>query len=267
MKRTIYILSLIFWSFGLFAQEGEKLSVFCQNFSYQEIERGLNYFQKKSTEKITYNWQTELERELINDFFEQIIEFNKEVQDEENSAIHTVYTHKIKLIKKKDGKVSYYKIIKLKNVKSNGDWVPTEIVLKENSNNSLKQMEIDFKKTYSHPLDYNGLFETDIVYGSHCGVVGMEPEYRIKMNQLVESKDTTTLIKWLKSTTVEIQLYAIDGILTLKNAGLYFDKSVLDLIDLIEKKEGEAYTCSGCNHWNQPINETIERIKKEHNNG
>jgi len=85
------------------------------------------------------------------------------------------------------------------------------------------------------------------------------------MNQLVESKDTKTMIKWLKSTTIEIQLYAIDGILELKKAGLKFDRAVIDLIDIIANKEGSAYTCSGCTHWNQPISEIVERIKKEHN--
>jgi hypothetical protein len=265
MKRIIYILSLIIWSNGLFAQEGEKLSEFCQGFNYQTIENGLNDLQKKSTEKVKYKWNTELQREIINDFFEQIIVFKKDVQDPENSAIHTIYTHKIKLIKKKEGDVAYYKVIKLKNIKSNGEWVPTEIVLKEDSNSAFQQIKTDFKKVYSQPLNFEELFVTDIVYGSHCGFAGMEPEYRIKMNALVESKDTKTLIRWLNSTTVEIQLYAIDGILSLKASGKEFDQKVLDLIELIEKKEGTAYTCSGCIHWNQPINETIERIKKEHN--
>ncbi|MBI9062913.1 MAG: hypothetical protein JEZ14_13100 [Marinilabiliaceae bacterium] len=262
MKRIIYILSLIFLSTGLFAQEGEKLPEYCRNFSYKEIESGLNDFQKESTEKIAYKWHIELERELINDFIEQIIEFTKEVQDEDNPVIHTIYTHKIKLIRTKVGNVAFYKVIKLKNIKSNGEWIPTEIVLKEDSNNSLKQLEIDFKNAYSQPLNFEELFVTDIVYGNHCGDAGMEPIYRDKMNKLVESKDTTTLIKWLRSATIEIQLYAIDGILTLKQEGVDFDQPILDLIELIEKKEGSAYTCSGCIHWNQPIGETIERIKK-----
>lgn len=262
MKGIIHIL-LIFWSTGLFAQEGEKLVTISQNFNYQEIESGLDDIQNKSTEKIKYIWRTELERELINNYFEQIIELKKEVQDEENPFIHTIYTHKLKLIRTKDGKVAYYKIVQLKNIKSNGEWVPSEIALKENSNNKLNQLKKDFQATYSEPLIFEGLFETDIVFGSHCGIDGMDPEYRYAMNELVESKDTKTLTKWLKSTTVEIQLYAIDGILTLKRTGLSFDKEVLDLIDIISKKEGTAYTCSGCDHWNQPISEIVEEIKKE----
>ena len=38
-------------------------------------------------------------------------------------------------------------------------------------------------------------------------------------------------------------------------------KSLLNLIDLIEKKEGTAYTCAGCLRWNRPINEIIKEIK------
>ena len=263
MKKIIYISSLIFLSTGLFAQEGEKLAEYCQKFNYQAIETGLNNFQKKSTEKVEYKWHTELEREIVNDYFEQIIEFKKEVQDPENSAIHTIYTHKIKLVKKKEGDIVYYKVIKLKNVKSNGEWVPTEIIIEEKSNDKLEQFKKDYVNTYSVSLNFDELFETEIVYGNHCGFAGMEPEYRVKMNELIESKDTVTLVQWLKSATIEIQLYAIDGILTLKKEGVDFDKQVLDLIDIIEKKEGTAYTCSGCIHWNQPIDETIKRIKKK----
>jgi len=258
----VYILSMFLLTSELFAQEGEKLAEYCEIFNFKAIETGLNGFHKKSTEKVKYKWHTELKREIVNDFFEQIIEFEKAVRNPENSAIHTIYTHKIKLIKKKEGEIAYYKVIKLKNVKSNGEWVPTEIVLKENSNNKFEQMKTDYQNAYSQSLNFDELFETEIVYGNHCGYAGMEPEYRVKMNELVESKDTATLVQWLKSATVEVQLYAIDGILTLKKEGLDFDKSVLDLIDLIEKKEGSAYTCSGCIHWNQPISETIKRKKK-----
>lgn len=266
MKRIIYIL-LVLISTELFAQESEQLKYICQNFDYQKIESGLNDFQNKSTGKVKYKWNTELKRELINDYFEQIIEFNKEVQDEENPAIHTVYTHKIKLIKKKKGQLVYFKVVRLKNVKLDGKWVPSEIVLEEKSNNLLNQLKADFQKTYSLPLNFEKLFETEIAYGSYCGYAAIQSEYRVKMSQLVNSKDTTTLINWLKSTTVEIQLYAIDGILTLKKSGLSFDKSVLNLIDLIEKKEGTAHTCSGCMYWNRPISEIVEGIKKEHYNG
>jgi len=136
--------------------EGEKLSSFCRNFNYQELENGINNFQNKSTDKINYKWHGNFERELVNDYFEQIIEFKKEVQDEENSAVHTIYTHNIKLIKTREGKIVYYKVGQLINVKSNGEWVPSEVVLMENSNVLFDQLKIDFNKIYSEPLDLGG---------------------------------------------------------------------------------------------------------------
>lgn len=267
MKKLIIIILSIVSSNGLFAQEGEKLSKYCQNFNYQEIETGLIDFQSKSTPKIKYKWHTQIERELVNDHFEQIIEFKKEVQDDDNPAIHTIYTHWIKLIKNQQGKVAYYRVVQLKNVKSNGNWVLTNFILKEDSSKILGQLKTDFLKTYAQPLNFKGLFRTDIVFGNHCGMGGYKPEYRVKMNKLVKSKDTSTLIQWLKSTTIEIQLYAIEGILTLKKEGIEFEKQVLDLINLIEKKKGRAYTCSGCIRWNESISEIIKRIKKEHTKG
>lgn len=243
-------------------KEEEKIYSFCKNLNYKKIEKGFNKLQSRSSNELMYIWQTDLEREIINDFFEQIIEFRVEIQDEENPAVYSVYTNKISLIKTKDGRIAFYKINRLENVKINEEWQKQDVVLQKDSSNLLRKLQSDFKNTYDQKLDFDELFETEIVYGSHCGIAGMEPEYRVKMNKLVESKDTTTLIKWLKSATIEIQLYAIDGILNLKKSGLKFDKSILELIELIENKEGEAYTCSGCTHWNRPINEIIERIKK-----
>lgn len=265
MKSTICIFLLTILSNGLFAQEDEKLADLCKNFSYQEIVVGLNEFQNKTTDEIGYSWRNELQRELVNGFFEQIIEFTKTVQDEENSAISSIYTHKIKLIKKKVGKVAYYKVVELVNVRLNGEWVPPEVLLVEDSNSTLVQLETDFKKVYSKQLSFKELFVTDIVFGSNCGFGGGQPDYKVKMNQLVKSKDTATIIEWLKSATAEIQLYAIDGILTLENSGVHFGQPVLDLIEIVSCKEGTAYTCSGCIHWHQPIDQTIERIKKQFN--
>ncbi|RLD62943.1 MAG: hypothetical protein DRI84_10285, partial [Bacteroidetes bacterium] len=204
MKIIPYIILLVFWSTGLFAQEGGKLTSFCQNFSYQELENGLNDLKNKSTKEVEYRFNTKLDRELVNDVFEIVIEFTKRVQGKMNSAVHTIYIHKVKLIKNKNGKIAYYKVVQLKNVKSKGEWVSTEIILKENSNSLFQQLKKDFKNTYSEPLDSKGLFKTDIVYGRHCGFAGIEPKYRVKMNELVMSKDKATLVKWLKSTTLEI---------------------------------------------------------------
>ncbi len=248
----------------VFAQEEEKLHTYCQNFKYQEIEDCLNDFQKKSTDKIKYKWRTVLERELVNDFFEQDIKFTKTVKKEETVLNYTVYNYNLKLIKKKGGDIAFYKLTRLKNVKSNGEWIPKEMVLSENSNKMMRELESAFEKVYSQPLNHNELFESGIVYGRICGRVRGVPGYRGKLNQLLNSKDSEELVKWLKSTVVEIQLYAIDGILTLRKDGVVFDKSIFKLIDIIGNKKGFAKTCRRCTHNDELIKTIVEKIKKEH---
>lgn len=246
------------------AQEGEKLSEYCKNFNYKTLVTGLNDYQEKSTEKIKFKWSNYTDREIVNHYFEQVIKFEKMVQNTENKNSYSVERYKIKLIKDKEGDLAYYKITQIKHVQSNGHWVQNEILISENSNKRLEQVKSDYKKLYAQSLNFNQLFETEITYGNHCGIAGTAPEYRVKLEELIAQKDTAQLVQWLKSATIEIQLYAIDGILTLKDEGVNFNPEVYELIDSIEKKEGTAFTCSGCIHWNEPINEIVIKIKKEH---
>ena len=81
-----------------------------------------------------------------------------------------------------------------------------------------------------------------------------------KLEKLIKSKDSKNLVKWLKSTVPEIQLYAIDGILTLKKQGIVFNKDVLKLVDVISKKKGEVYTCNRCIYSNKLIINIEENI-------
>ena len=69
----------------------------------------------------------------------------------------------------------------------------------------------------------------------------------------------------LKSPTIEIQLYAIEGILRLQKLGVKFDDNDIALIELIANKKGTALFCSGCSTMSDLISETVERIKKEIN--
>ena len=54
---------------------------------------------------------------------------------------------------------------------------------------------------YKTELNFKGLFQTNIVYGSHCGSDGVNPIYETKLKKLIKEKDIGTLIKWLKSST------------------------------------------------------------------
>lgn len=259
--RLFFTFFLTFFSSILLSKEAEKLTAYCQNFSYSELENGLNDYKNQSSEKIEYDWIILPERELVNDFFEQVIRFRKSVQSDDNPSLYSMYEYRVKLIKHKKGQIAFYQIIEPKNIKVDGEWVETEIVLTGDSTDVWSKVRTDFLKTYSQPLKFDELFEMDIVFGSSCGWGVQAPEYSGKLSRLLEANDTTSIINWLSSTTVEIQMYGIQGILAMQKKGYQFDDSVFELLKLIEEKEGNVSTCSGCTYGYDPIGQTVKMIR------
>jgi hypothetical protein len=68
----------------------------------------------------------------------------------------------------------------------------------------------------------------------------------MKLEHFVEKKDRTSLLKWLQSTNVETQLYAVEGFYKLKKAGYQIKESELHYIRNVLKKKGTVRTCTGC---------------------
>lgn len=263
MKYLFSFFLLIFLSSHLSAQEEEKILAACQNFDYSELERVLTDLKTNSPKR--YELNTKLDRELVNGFFEQFIELKVHDSRYWGSESPVAFKYEIRLIRKKDGQLAYYKIIRF-DEKEDGESIEcsriiSEIVVKEVSNNTLEDLKVSFQKVYGVQLNFQALFESTIEYGSMCGFGGSPPEYRVKQNKLVKAMEKDSLISWLKSPVAEIQLYAIDGILTLKKSGIKFSKRVLKLIDIIEKKEGNANSCSGCFSENTTITALVQEIK------
>ena len=262
MRKLIYLLVFVFSTSGLYAQkEIEEIKSYCQNFEYQELIDGLEKLKRSETKKINYRWDIILERELVNDYFEQVIEFNTDYIEEDKMTILDGYQLKIKLLKNKIGKIAYYSIVKMKFLES--EVYPLEAIFQVDSNITLTKIKNSFFDTYSKELNFKELFNERIKYGRKCSSDGSGPEARSEYNELIKSKDTSSLLKWLKSGTVEIQLYAIEGILRLQKLGITFDKKDLDLVEVIASKEGTALFCSGCSTMNDLISDTVKRIKKE----
>ncbi|MGV3610256.1 MAG: hypothetical protein ACO1N0_04875 [Fluviicola sp.] len=266
MKYLFAFFLLIFLSSHLSAQEEEKILAACQNFDYSELERVLTDLKKNAPKR--YELHTKLDRELVNGFFEQFIELKVRDSRYWGSESPVAFMYEIRLIRKKDGQLAYCKIIRF-DAKEDGESIEcsriiSEMVVKELSNNTLEDLKVSFQKVYGVQLNFQALFESTIEYGSMCGFSGSPPEYRVKLNKLVKAVEKDSLISWLKSPVAEIQLYAVDGILTLKKSGIKFKKSVLKLIDIVEKKEGTANSCSGCLSQNTTITALVQQMKAYH---
>ncbi|MCB9263349.1 MAG: hypothetical protein H6607_13335 [Flavobacteriales bacterium] len=248
-KKGISAFLLLFLIFGkIYAQEGKELVRVCSGLNYQKLVDKLIDFKAKSTDKIEYEWYTVLEREIIPRYSEQLIEFKKYVKDAKEPHIESVYEFSVKLIKTSEGNIIFYNVLK------------GERSLKKESTEMLAVFKTKFDSIYHSPLNFDELFVTNIRFGKKCGINGIDPDHRLKMEKLVTSKDTATLIKWLKSATAEIQLYALEGILTLESQGMIFDQKVQNIVELIKNKQGTAFTCGGCIHYNDSISHLVEDI-------
>lgn len=204
-----------------------------------------------------------LNRSIINDFKELEIEisFNKIT----GPSSFFVYTFIIQLISFGD-EIVEYNLLERSKIRLDNEWSRMEIkpdLFNNRDQNLYKQFKDEYFERYSKNLDSLQLWNSQITYGDQCGYNGSPPKYRIRLAHMVELKDVNTILNWLKSNNVELQLYAIEGVLILQKQGLRFDKNTFELIDVIEKKEGNAITCSGCIYWQQPINEIVKKIKEE----
>jgi len=156
-NNLIFIFLFIFSISSLNAQEEiDEIVSLCQYFKYQELSNGLENLKKKESKKVKYIWDVLLDRELVNDYFEQVIEFNADFIEEGTNAIFDGYQLKIRLLKSKDGRIAYYKIVRMKYLET--QYYPSEIIIKVDSDNILSKLKKDFFNAYSNELDFNQLF-------------------------------------------------------------------------------------------------------------
>jgi hypothetical protein len=91
----------------------------------------------------------------------------------------------------------------------------------------------------------------------------MNTRERMQLNDFVTKKDQNSILKWLKSANTEKQVYAVEGILKLKESGIKLSKSDLEIIKFIINKKGTMNVCHGCMYSSKEVREVTERIYKE----
>ena len=232
-----------------------------QSNKHNDLKEYLDGLRDQSTKKIQYRSQNLINREICSDYFESKYELEQSTLKEGTTGSYSVDRFTIRLIHLKN-KILYYRIEEIKHEKNLIDkWVKVPHLVKEKRNTrAYENLEKTYLTIYPDSLNFEDLFVNNIAYGSNCGIGGQDPEYRKKLNLLIEKKDKKTLLKWLSCATTELQLYAIEGILDLSRKGIRFKDDSYDLIKRISKKKGDVYTCSGCTHWNRPIHETVKAI-------
>lgn len=117
-----------------------------------------------------------------------------------------------------------------------------------------------FSDTYNTGLIEKDLFDNSIVYGGGCGLAGVPTEYQQKLDSLLKNKDIASIRSWLRSANSEKQLFAIQGLMRLEDSGIHLKPEDKTIIDLISKKDGMVYICSGCIMTSDSIQNVVNRI-------
>ncbi|MDI9862345.1 hypothetical protein [Flectobacillus roseus] len=105
-----------------------------------------------------------------------------------------------------------------------------------------------FFKSFDGELNETELFIDDLVYGQACGFIGEDPKEKMIIDNLVATKNKEELFKWIKSTSFEKQIYAVDGLFQLKQSGTIYSAEELTIIKNVLNKKGTIFHCSGCVH-------------------
>jgi len=197
---------------------------------------------KKSN--VSSHWESL--RELTNNFQEGVFVFSKSIPHKDEPQISSVYNFRVRLIAT-DKVIAYYELSEQKNKKVNDDWEPYYEIIDTFRNKTLTDsLHSSFKKIYKTNLNEKELFIIDFVFGENCGFAGVNPSGQEQIDEWVESKNKKELLKWLKSTNTERQVYAIKGLLQLKTKGIKLTVEEVNLIKFIKNKKGTIYVCSGC---------------------
>jgi hypothetical protein len=209
--------------------------------------------------RISSHW--ECLRDLTANFKEGVFIFEKSVPDKDNPAISSVYTFRVTLITT-DKSIVYYELSEEKNKKVGNDWESYyDPINKFKDKKLFDSLQNSFKRIFQSTLNENELFITDFVYGKHCGLAGVDTKGRQQIDEWVTNKNKTELLKWLKSTNTEKQIYAVDGLYQLKKVGTKLTSEEMKMINFVTKKSGTIYVCSGCIHSQDDIISVTKEFK------
>ncbi len=257
-RQLLTILIGLIWTSNLLGQVQNDVKKVLDSKDFVTFKKYADNLSNRE-KNISSRWESL--RDLTTDFQEGVFIFEKSVPSKDNPAVSSVYTFKATIISTKTI-IVYYELSEQKNKKFGNDWVPYyELIDKFKDNKAFDSLRVSFRSIYQTDLNENELFVIDFVYGSHCGFAGVNPTGRNQIDDWVAAKNKTELLKWLKSTNTEKQVYAVDGLYQLKKVGVKLTEEEVKIINKVCNKKGTLYVCSGCIHSRQDISSVTKKFK------
>jgi hypothetical protein len=219
-----------------------------------------SYIDKPQKSNVDFGWETL--RTIVGEYQEGIIKIEENVPANDGTGGNFINNYRVYLLATGD-KIFFYKFIKtFYRNKGAEEWEKNEETI-----DSLKDaaeytaFEDSFQQTYGDALNPNDLFLSSIVYGSHCGIAGVNPEYMERLNFFLQNNNVDIIRQWLKSANAEKQLYALRGYRVLTSQGYNLTDEEKRITSIVEQKKGTVSTCSGCIFMIRTFQEEVSDIK------
>lgn len=263
ISLSLIVISCFFLSYKFIFNKKEDARSILATKDFTELQI---FIEKLSKEKRRPRWI--YLRDLIYEYQEGIFEYKQYKKDKNGNNTSSYDIYQIQLIVS-NSKIIYYEynIQKNKKVKyewsDSYTWEPYYVTIEQFKNDiEFELLKDKFKKVFYSDLNENELFIIHYVYGENCGIAGVNSSERIQLNNFVFKKDKNSILKWLKSTNAEKQIYAVEGILKLKELGINLNKAELEMIKYIINKKGTIRMCSGCVYFDMEISKIAKRFEK-----
>lgn len=255
MKLTTLIITF-FLTAQVIAQPVQKIEQLLKDKNLVPLN---SYIDKPQKSNVDFSWETL--RTIVGDYQEGIIKIEEMLPANDGTGGNLIINYRVYLLADKN-KIFYYKFIKttFKN-KGSEQWEENnETIDSLKDNTEYSSFENSFSQTYGDTLNHNDLFLTSIVYGSHCGFAGVNPEYMEQLNLLLHNKNVDAIRQWLKSANAEKQLYALKGYRILVNQDYDLTDEEERIISIVEQKKGRVFTCSGCVYIQETFQDVVSEI-------
>lgn len=233
-----------------------ELQAVCESISVKELKQILEQWKTKlQLEFVLYD--NNLNRSILNDYWEEQISFdysfklNEAGKTTRKSVTLHVLSHRDEILQL---------TIRNSNNYEPGTFDPYPLYRRT----QLAEVERFFKayyNTYHTHISLNDLFETEIEYGSECGLAPIDPKYRVIMKKALEQKDTLFLNFCLSLPSLERQVYAYEMLLRLENDGYQLSEKQRFLMSLLEQRKGTVYFCSSCSYYYRDWQDILQMLK------
>ena len=259
MKKLIaFLIISIFWTSNVLAQVQNDVKKVLETKDFVQFKK-LTISLNDRKKNISVHWKSI--RDLTYNYKEGIFFFEESVPIKDKPGNSHVYTYRVRIITT-NTEIVFYELAEEKNKKVKGKWEPYfKIIDTYKDEVDYANFKKEFETIFLTKINEEELFTTDFVYGSNCGIAGMNPSGRININKLIDKKDKSGILEWLKSTITEKQIYAIDALYQLKNCGIELTENELKMVEFVSNKDGSIETCSGCSFYGRGIKEVTEQFE------